>query len=1412
MLDFTKLRSETGGLRSAFEGLVCQLGRRHPPDGAARFVSIDGSGGDGGIESYWIKTDGSELGYQAKFHLRSGEIDWEKIDKSVSAALASHPRMTEMVVAIACDLTANVPGRKGKSGSEHWDSHLQTWLKLAARDGRSVSFRLWDASTIEDLLTDTKSVGLRSYWLDEIELTTAWFRDTFLKANTALEEKYNPDDHVEIRAELAFGALLSDRRFDDAVQDHIGDISSTKLPKDSHVSPTMIDRVSAVNELVAAIENLPRVVVCAGPSFFPYPDHLAKCGELEKAARAFLYNCDRAVRILDDEIDSRVTVNAYRKLKDTAEQLLEASSQYVRFLTCDLSKAEQEKIVVIRGSAGSGKSHLLGSEIDRATSAGKPAILMIGNHFNESRTIAEQIPGILGLGVNLQTFLAALNAAGEASNTRALIAVDAINEGGRRRWYSELPSLLHTIKSYPWLAIAVSCRSEYLEYLISENTLSKAAVVELEGFTTEEEQEKAAQIYLDRRGILRPVAPWLSPEFSNPLFLRTTAIALQTEGLIEYPRGLQGTKKVLSFFLRVAGRHLGTDFDGSDTLVRPLAVAVKAIAEKMARSRLDYITLEEAQELAERSFVGFLCPSHNWLEVLRLRGLVRLDPPLEQSDDPLLAANDIVRFSFQRFQDHLVAEALLDLKTPTKQDFETGGQYAFLLRSVSGWHRQVEYEWVGVFQALWLGHAERNSRELVDDLPDDAKLAFDNDIFAETIYWRSSDAFTARTWELFEKWFVKSSEDNHHQDTRILLRLCVLEHPWNAQFLHRNLAVLPLVDRDRSWTRSLNAITQSGWDGSEVERLVRWCESDATSAAADQVLERALTTLAWLFTTTNKSVRDRATKAAVSILIRRPSLSSTLLTKLAGANDPYVVERVAAACAGACLRDPSTARLREVSSAVYAAFFASGQPPLHVLTRDYGRLIIELSHDHGCLPPEIDLAKCRPPYRSDPPEHVDPPEVEARAKAAGADSILHSCVGIIADFGKYVIEGRAKDFSTVSLQSPAPTTNPSEQWKAKQSLAYDVEAAKYWIADRAISYGWTKALFPRDGKLHDSRIEGAKIERIGKKYQWIAYFEFISRMADNYWLVDDFSETFARLYDTPLDTSFVRNIEISLPSMTDSEVELNTKFEPPAFNLNPVNVEHQQDWVFEKGIPEARLSSAMFKFLEDPKDWVVLYIHANEFLSWPERDASTRHPFRQNEFHFQILGSVPKRKLNAMIAKAHASRTDFHDWLPETRTDDGYVYELGIRSTWTGGEVGPERGWPEKDRFKQYTVGFHWERHLDGSLPYGLELQLPSPWLSKALSLRPDPYRPGLYLSAGGRPVVVSGRNSRGSWCVGRRAELLQLVENLGHAPVWMSLGERSAWADSSERNLTRVRWNGMMRLRSGKPEFTIWDERDIAP
>lgn len=225
MIDFQNIRGGVAGQREAFEELVCQLARRSPPEHALQYSRIHGAGGDGGIEAYWLLNDGSKHGFQAKFHVRSGDVDWSAIDKSVEAALNAHPKLTKYCVAVACDLTGPVPNRRGKSGWEHWKAHHKTWQDSAKNRGMIVEFVPWTASTIDDLLTKPSMCGLREYWFGTIELSSEWLLRQCQRTVEALEERYHPEDHVEVRARACFDGLLRNETWRKVLRDAVENVA-----------------------------------------------------------------------------------------------------------------------------------------------------------------------------------------------------------------------------------------------------------------------------------------------------------------------------------------------------------------------------------------------------------------------------------------------------------------------------------------------------------------------------------------------------------------------------------------------------------------------------------------------------------------------------------------------------------------------------------------------------------------------------------------------------------------------------------------------------------------------------------------------------------------------------------------------------------------------------------------------------------------------------------------------------------------------------------------------------------------------------------------------------------------------------------------------------------------------------------
>lgn len=1393
-LDFKKLRSQPTGQRGAYEELICHLAERTRPNSTVvEFCHINGDGGDGGIEAYWVDCDGSEFGYQCKFHTSPKDIDWCKLDGSIQSALISHPNIKHITVAIACDLTDHVPNRRGQSAKEKWTTLCTKWKDHVTRQGRELGFTFWGAATLENMLACPTARGLREYWFGENSVDAEWCELKFKFSKADLEERYSPDDHVEVEARAAFDGLVRDPKwvaeFEPIVAKLVRSVSVL-------IDPRANEYQQKFDSLVVSVDLVRNRESDLTNSQFRNFDlqwwretsrHIESCArELSQAVYSAAEN-EETRRELDNVLNQ-------------VDNISEACSDLENFLRSNKMDANQKRFALFEGRAGTGKSHLLANETSRALKSGSPSILLLGTHFNSQNTLERQILDSLDLLISFETFLGTLSSAAEAKGLRGLLIIDAINESNAPElWRNSLGKLREQVFNYPNLALVISCRLEYAPYCITEAVRRTASITYVEGFTTAKEQEEAAFVYMDRRDIRRPAAPWLSPEFCNPLFLRTTCLALKSEGQDSYPTGLHGITKVLAFYLKILGKKLGTKYDGSDELTSPIARTVKELARNMAGNKRDYVLKADALDILADTFSGFKTSDQNWIDVLKRGGLLRSDPdPEHYATDPLAPPDDVVRFSYQRFQDYLVAESLLTRKTIGATDFNPDGDLSFLLDK-----NGIKHKWLGVFQAVWTIAAEKFDIEVWDIIaqaqPADFSWRSGFSAFLESIYWRTSDAFSDRTLELL------NGISSTNLLIKIVLNFSVLDHPLNAEFIHDILSSRDMPERDAFWTTSINKLIK--FEHSLPERLISWCLGNNISRATDSTVELALHTLGWFFTSSNKRLRDRATKAAIEIILERPGLVGKYIESFSSVDDPYVVERVLASVAGACLRCPDVKHIQDAFQAVRREFYDKHNMPIHLLARDYANIVVELaSKNRERL--GIDKIEVATPKSQAPDFSIGKAEMEARAKSVGAGTIFFSCnvstVGC-GDFGCYIIKSRMRDWSSVPLSSPPP--EKPEKW-GDNIDKIDPIAAGLWVANRVLELGWNEELFPCDRSQGGSRFHGAKTERIGKKYQWIAYHELMARLADNFWLVNDCSTDYARVYETPIDTEFVRDLEPTMPDEADEKYLLRSSNSTP---IPMIKYDQRTEWVFEPGLAKKRLQEEYLEIDPDSQNYLTLYQYSRSSVEYPHETAGRTINTSHKEFFFLNLIAVDKKQRSTLVKLTCEKKIDFHGWMPTTYANAGYVFEMGQRETWRDAGLRTEsKGSPDTTEFtfRELSSGYSWESHLDGSLPNSTLLHFPSLWLIDRLDLRQDAIHPGDFLDRSNRRIVKFSKGPGIVKCQILKESLLELLDKEGLVPLLTGIGERSVCFDSNLHGPTHIRWNGCLWNTPKKTQTKVWDDQ----
>ena len=342
-----------------------------------------------------------------------------------------------------------------------------------------------------------------------------------------------------------------------------------------------------------------------------------------------------------------------------------------------------------------------------------------------------------------------------------------------------------------------------------------------------------------------------------------------------------------------------------------------------------------------------------------------------------------------------------------------------------------------LWSALAVQIPEKHSGlELLDLIPEDQAELVDSyyfeEAFKQSILWRASSAFSERTLELFNE----MGGDFPDPRLEILIRLAtLLDHPWNAhQLLDPFLQRRSMPERDAFWTVEVNSAAEDG--GHPIWVLARWCLRADLSRAEPETLRLTAIVLCWLFTSSNRRIRDVATKALIAVVAAQPAIYPNLLRQFIGVDDLYVGERVCAAGFGAVCRGVVDPVLRDISQSVCQAVFLSKTPPLNINLRDYARALIEYAVVRGCLHEEVDLDRCRPPYSSSwPLEDTTEEELERIAEEAGSTEILSSAFRW-GDFARYEIESKVHHFSAIPLTDPRPLNHEEKQKSFKEQLQH----------------------------------------------------------------------------------------------------------------------------------------------------------------------------------------------------------------------------------------------------------------------------------------------------------------------------------------------------------------------------------------
>ena len=1313
-LDFKNIRQWRGSQYQAFEELCYQL--RDPAPKGAELVKTGNP--DGGLEWYVAFRNGTQWGWQVKFSFDIKDI-LNGMEKSLKTVVKNRPNCRRLTFCIPFDLPDAVDPRMRKSARQKFEDRKRSW-KSGIPGAGQVRIDLWSGGDLlQRLVKHPGQRGITRFFWDKEVFSPDWCANRMSITHKMAGRRYTPELHVDLPVSFALeGLAMSEiywRRFRDVRNSVLHAMERIQISQYTDLGMTR--KLCRLKKKIAEWKSS-----TPEQSTLPQRLELDTLLDITRNCMDLIHYADQPRSVERRKTPTqRLMEDRIRSLNNYLQRVESSLHEFQELLQSDASKAAASGALLLKGPAGQGKTHLFCDMGDRAVKTEHPAVVILGVSLS-GRNVWSEIAKQLGLGdVGSEELVSTMQAAAEASNTPFLLLVDALNEADNpAAWREELPRLLAEVAQNSWISIAVSVRDTFCDIVLPEGGLINVTEVEHPGFGWLELE--AVERFFDTFGLEPPMIPLLTPEFTNPLFLKIYCESISEMGSSAPQLGEARLSHTFRQYLKQKEKTITNRLELDPTL-HPVQTAIDKFSKALVDVNSDKLPYKDASDLINTGHGHHKWPNTLFGQLLS-EGVLSKDLAW---DSEMKERKQVARFTYQQFSDYQVASILLD---PFDNDTESLRQALLPGESLYQTILGAPPSWI---EALSVLVPERFGMELLDaadwDLSLHRRKLWDS-AFMKSIYVRCPLAVTKQTPNLLFDVQVHDA----YAILEVLLSVATQpQHQLNAYWLHERLKQMSMPCRDVSWSLpTYYTLDNNG----PLGRLIRWASRSRRPKYPSEIVELAAIVLVWTFTSPNRVLRDHATKALSQLLSTHLSVLPTLISKFAGVNDPYVIERLAVACHGAVLCGGTAEPQAVVCAAkeLKRVVFADNQPP-NLITRDAVRGIYEWCAHNGWID-EHTYNEIRPPYSSAPPE--EPPtekqikhDYDTQSQDNGSRrrpyGQLMSSVFCTGDFGLYVIQPVMSKFTSHPLDKAIPSEDPR--------VTFNERWAHRWVFQRVISLGWTPEYFADfDWNVNTMFVSRTahKPERFGKKYQWIAFHELVTRIADNFHMAPEYGGE-PVTYEGPWQLS-LRDIDPTLPPplqtlSADRDIEVSRTFaeDSDGWWLPDGPLYRDDDPQISEGWGTDQSDIPKFEPLVrrqngDGIRWVVLhtsYEWANVRL-WEQTGHS-----RRREIWSQIYSWLVKPEQRERVVRYLEQHTLMGRWMPEgaRNTDASYLGEL----PWAISRDNSEDMWEPVQHRNEDTIGlqvspaweeYNWEGNIeDCSINDGVQAWWPASVLFSAGAL-----------------------------------------------------------------------------------------------
>lgn len=1165
--NFASNNNDPDGVQHKFENLCRQLFTNDYLKENKKSRNLHSNPNNPGIEAEPILDERTNqyIGFQVKFFDTS--VDYGQILHSMEKALQYYTGKLSHIV-LYCNKAIT-------STSKSYINIVELLKK------NNITIELVTDSAILDAVR--KYPYLANYYFGVNTISFEWVVAHNEKSFCDLGERFNRDFNVETETSKRLSLFARDQSavqyINDKKENLIRKINRIKDDTEQHS-----DYLEKVRSIVSAFEDVESETIGSAFEWHQYlqsfiVDDLAKINSEISQKKNLL----EKIRPTIEKGRSRVEhkdLEKYNSIRSEIEILYELLDlPEILSLTADENRLITAKELFVTGNAGIGKSHLLAAECQSLMNNQQFAVLLLAGNCYSDLPILDQLSQDCELKYSFDEFISILEMIGVEHHTCVLLCIDALNETANYRlWKTGLISLSQKIKKCTHVKLAVTYRMEYEKSVVQDALLSEDEDVYRivhTGFASN--GLKASKQFFDYYRIPFTLYEYFESEMENPLFLtlycktyRNDEASLPTL----YDRLVESANKNIFPILEKRYKLIG--FTEDDNIVQSLVDEISTLAfdrkeKNILESDLASIPFWTANDLPLRPFMSLLAKEN----------LVHTN---------LIAGNERYFFAYDQMNDYFFARSLFSHDMSDMSIRKT--LYEDILQVND--NNIVNLSNSDVFVICCAIYAQKFGKEcidLIDELPEGFEKGYIVKSYIRSFIWRDKEYISSNVFLAVAQKYKVSREDFWN----VLVGNSIKHnHPLNSDYLHTLLMSFRLSERDYYWTKYINEIFYD--ESNRLMQLVKMYSSGQSIQMSKEQARQLLILCGWLLSSSNRMLRDYTSEAMIEILRNEFDLCIVILKAFEKVNDPYIIERLYGVVFGACCKRRRKGNTVYIALAeyVYSTIFDQEFIYPDILLRDYARLIIERflweNPDYnGCIVHE----KIIPPYKSFPIEQID--EDYINKKYDGGlwqikSSMSFEGHGMYGDFGRYVFQSALKYFDV------------DEDEMYKQAMSFIIN-----------DLGYTNELDKGNNHWGYDRSETKKVERIGKKYQWIAMHNILARVSDQCDIDTDYSETpkfegpwepFVRDFDPTLNFKLTKSDEIPI---FDEISELKKATRDEHLKVDVSNIDSVSEWLDSDGIFFAEMPKALILSDSNGTQWIRLsnyicsgreQLKAERLLTW----------------------------------------------------------------------------------------------------------------------------------------------------------------------------------------------------------------------